>query len=175
MSNVHFEVMSKIDAGHALTGLHGPSYKWLISIGDTLRSSPCLGFKEMPESRRLRLEFDDVTVNYNGYRRASKSDIQRIIDFCERVDGKCLIHCEAGISRSSATAILLCAVALGPGKEKDAVGQVARHGITSDGSNRFSPNFWIVELADEQLERNGRLSAALESFRPVFNDSLFLR
>lgn len=175
MSKVHFEVKSRVDAGHALTGLDGHTYKWLISIGDVERSIPCLGFKEMPEGRRLRLEFDDVTVNYNGYRRASRSDVQRIIDFCQRVDGRCLVHCEAGISRSSATAIILCAVALGPGHEKDAVGQVAMHGTESDGGNRFSPNFWLIQLADELLQRNGRLEAALDSFKHVFNGQLFLR
>lgn len=170
---ISFEVMSKIDAGHALTGLAGITYKRLISIGGPGYGRPCWGFDGMLESQRLRLEFDDVTENYNGLQRATRRDVERIIDFAKRVEGKCLIHCEAGISRSSATAIVLCSVVLGTGHEEEAVGLVAEHGITADGGNRFSPNPWIVNLADEALGCNGRLVCALEVFRPSFNGSVW--
>lgn len=175
---VHFEVRSRRIAGEILGGSDGISYKWLISIGDVFGSKPCFGFNALPRERRLRMLFDDVTQDHQeryGYQRATEADIQKIIDFCNRVDGKCLIHCEAGISRSSAAAIILCAIKLGAGNEEAAVGMVAQHGIQADGENRFSPNRWIVRLADQLLGRQGKLFSALETFDPVFNGGIVAR
>jgi hypothetical protein len=85
--------------------------------------------------------FDDVTW---GSRAPSSTSVKRILNFTKSNRGKILIHCHAGVSRSTATAI---GVALQRGfKPEDAVfGLLEIH-----PTNRpFAPNERIMEvLAD---------------------------
>ena len=67
-----------------------------------------------------------------------------------------LIHCWAGISRSTAAAFIsLCA--LNPGADEYALAQALRH-----ASPTAYPNRRLVALADRALARNGRMSHAVE-------------
>ena len=71
-----------------------------------------------------------------------------------------IVHCQAGISRSTAAAYVLHATTLGPDREADALAAVlavAPHAM---------PNRWVVRLADEALSRAGRLVAALDARFP---------
>lgn len=154
-----FEVMSRSMAGDTLTSVH--RFKWVISIVDPL-TGPCMGFRSVAPERRLHIQFDDVTHDGSrfGYQRATREQVEQIVEFCERVDGPCLIHCEAGISRSSAVAIILYAVKLGPGNEMEAVATVAKKGMREDGSNRYCPNEWLIFTADQIMVRRQELTAA---------------
>jgi predicted protein tyrosine phosphatase len=89
---------------------------------------------------------------------ATDEDVQRIIRLAERLrshTGKILIHCEAGVSRSSATALIMYAYWLGPGREPEAMGRVLSQRPVA------IPNRRMVELADRILDRGGRLLEAL--------------
>ena len=66
-----------------------------------------------------------------------------------------LIHCEAGISRSTATALIMYACWLGPGREREAMERVRKQRPTA------VPNRRMVRLADALLGREGRLIDAL--------------
>jgi predicted protein tyrosine phosphatase len=67
-----------------------------------------------------------------------------------------LIHCWAGISRSTAAAFIsLCA--LNPGADEYALAQKLRH-----ASPTAYPNRRLVALADRALARSGRMSHAVE-------------
>jgi predicted protein tyrosine phosphatase len=68
-----------------------------------------------------------------------------------------LVHCEAGISRSTAAVVILAATLLGPGQEPEAV-KIARRAVPEARPNRL-----MVRLADEELARNGALERALDA------------
>lgn len=100
---------------------------------------------------------------------ATPEDIRKVINFIsenvtspsppvhtgELFDGHLLIHCQAGISRSSAVALIVCAQLLGFGKE-EAMDMVLA------ARPQARPNLWVVELADEALGGGGKLLEVAE-------------
>ncbi|MCP3143079.1 tyrosine phosphatase family protein [Pyxidicoccus xibeiensis] len=139
----------------------------LVSIGDPGQRHP-VGF--LRAEHRLRLLFHDVTEDSESYSAPTAEDVARIIQFARGHLGttrKVLVHCEAGISRSTASATILYAVWLGPGREAEAVERVFQ------AVPEARPNATLIRLADAQLERGGALIdavarrlAAAESLRP---------
>lgn len=72
---------------------------------------------------------------------------------------KLLVHCHAGISRSTAAAYAIAALELGPGREADAAGRVQR------AAPMAYPNAVLVYHADRVLGRGGKLlDAAGQAF-----------
>jgi predicted protein tyrosine phosphatase len=143
----------------------GPLIKHLISIGSP-GDKPPEGYTQVPH--RLRLEFDDIRVPDDDpeYVLATAEDIRKVIDFVPLIaqdGGNVLIHCHAGISRSSAVALTVCAMLLGARKEKEALAYVL------EARPLAVPNRWIVELADEALGREGKLVEVVQGF----HDSLW--
>jgi predicted protein tyrosine phosphatase len=87
---------------------------------------------------------------------ASLADIEHLVRFARAIDlqqGRLLVHCQSGISRSSAAAAIVLAVALGPGRETEAIEYV--RGVHPAGR----PNKRMLELADTLLGAEGRLAA----------------
>ena len=68
-----------------------------------------------------------------------------------------LIHCHAGISRSTAIALIVWAYLLGSGGEEQALAYV----LTARPQAR--PNRLIVKLGDELLNRRSKLIQLLDS------------
>ena len=150
---------------HLLCTTRGPLIKHLISIGSP-GDKPPEGYTQVPH--RLRLEFDDIRVPDDDpeYVLATAEDIRKVIDFVPLIaqdGGNVLIHCHAGISRSSAVALTVCAMLLGARKEKEALAYVL------EARPLAVPNRWIVELADEALGREGKLVEVVQGF----HDSLW--
>jgi predicted protein tyrosine phosphatase len=78
--------------------------------------------------------------------------ILQALSFADRIgDGSLLIHCHAGISRSSAVALAIIANKLGEGKERDSVKTLKKINPHS------RPNKSIVWMTDEILLRNKKL------------------
>jgi predicted protein tyrosine phosphatase len=124
----------------------------LVSIGESVDPAPA-GFRNV--SPRLRFLFPDT----NGEAGATVDDIRRLIDtarsFADK-SGRVVIHCQAGISRSTAAATIFYAVLLGEGREEEAIARVI-------AARQFAlPNRRMIRLADELLGREGRLIAAVE-------------
>jgi predicted protein tyrosine phosphatase len=67
-----------------------------------------------------------------------------------------VIHCYAGISRSTAGAFVT-ACALNPQRDEGSIAQALRQ-----ASATAAPNMRIVSLADRVLGRNGRMMSAIE-------------
>ena len=103
----------------------------------------------------MRLLFGDTLDAETG---ATELDVRTLMELAQNLrssKGKVLIHCEAGVSRSPAAALILYACWLGPGREGEAMRRVLTQRPLA------LPNRRMVELADHLLERGGRLLAAL--------------
>jgi predicted protein tyrosine phosphatase len=148
-------VFSRIACGRHLTG--GGEVDTLISIGDPWQVPPA-GYDRA--ARRLRLQFQDVDGEGPGVIAASAADIAKLCDFAgvvRRAGGTAVIHCEAGISRSTAAAYIVFAVMFGAGREGEALD------ATLAAAPHAMPNRWMVRLADDRLVRGGRLVAGLSA------------
>ena len=136
----------------------------IISIGSYRIPSPP-GFSQVPN--RLRLEFDDIDAPIDDPKLVLPTfeDILKVIEFVPNIsqnNGFCLVHCQAGISRSSAVALTVCAAIIGPGKEREAMDYVL------EVNSYIRPNIWIVELADEALARDGKLVEVAQEHQDIF-------
>lgn len=155
--------------------------KYVISIGNLEDPTPPAGYGRSA-ARKLRLLFDDVEVEKHvaGYEGCTEQDILDLVAFCLQIADNpkpTLIHCAAGISRSSASALVLLAAALGPGKEAEAVAWLeSARAWTVENHLRgrgtpIIPNRRVVGLADGILGRRGLLLAACEARFPYRSGS----
>ena len=126
------------------------TYDGIITIEDTTIREP---FRvQTDEPKQLILQFDDINKPMDDYVVPQMSHIKRALEFADKIeDGSLLIHCRAGISRSSAIALAVIAKRLGSGKEEAAVNTLEHI------NPNCRPNKSIVEMTDELLERDGKL------------------
>lgn len=155
MSKIKIEVVSRLEAGEILcTPDRCAEITYLVSIGD--------GDDPLPEGydnaeRKVRFLIADV-VTEEG---ATEGDVRRIIQLAEQLrseSGTLLIHCEAGVSRSTATALIIYACWLGRDHEDEAMRRVG------DQRPFAIPNRRMVALADTLLELDGRLLQARDNW-----------
>ena len=161
MTELKIEVVSRLEAGEILCSpLHCAEITYLISIGDADDPLP-EGYENA--ERKVRLRIADV-VTEEG---ATEEDVQQIIQLAEQLrseTGTLLIHCEAGISRSTATALIMYACWLGQGREDEAMLRVI-------AQRPFAiPNRRMVALADTFLALDGRLLRARDR---LFSEDYF--
>ncbi len=106
----------------------------------------------------LMLGMDDIVEPMDGYIPPADEHIGRLIEFVHRWDRAkpLVVHCYAGISRSTAGAYV-AACALNPGRSELAIAQAIRR-----ASATATPNARFVALADRALGRGGRMSDAIE-------------
>ena len=126
------------------------SYDGIITIEDSRIEDP---FRiESEHTKQLVLCMDDISVPLDDFIEPQEKHILQALSFADRIgDGSLLIHCHAGISRSSAVALAIIAKKLGEGKEKDSVK------ILEKINPHSRPNKSIVWMTDEILLRNKRL------------------
>lgn len=127
-----------------------------------------ISHSEQPETppgldpvNHLRLTIDDISNACPGYVCPDIDHIEELIDFVGgwNADRPLLVHCFAGVSRSTAAALITLA-AKAPGRELQsalALRQVAPHAL---------PNRRMIEIADALLACEGRLVAAREAMGP---------
>ncbi|SDT92770.1 tyrosine phosphatase family protein [Stappia sp. ES.058] len=106
----------------------------------------------------LFLAFNDITAPAEGLTPPGKPHVEELIGFVRRWNGAgpLVIHCFAGISRSTAAAYIT-ACALQPDASEEALARRLR-----DASPSATPNARLVALADDLLARKGRMSAAIK-------------
>jgi len=106
----------------------------------------------------LWLEMDDIADEIDGMIAPSEEHVERLIAFLDRWDRTLpmVVHCYAGISRSTAAAFV-AACALSPERGEAEIAARLRA-----ASSTAYPNRRFVALADEYLGRGGRMSAAIE-------------
>jgi predicted protein tyrosine phosphatase len=115
------------------------------------------------EANHLRISMDDITEIADGFKAPSTDHIEDALAFVRAWDQKAplVIHCFAGISRSTATAFMT-ACALNPQRTESEIAQRLRAVSPSACPNRL-----IVDLADKVLNREGRMIRAVEEMGPA--------
>lgn len=108
-------------------------------------------------ARKLRLEFDDVQYESFHGDPPAPSHIQKIIEFSRGLKGRTIIHCGAGISRSTAAAFIVLLSVLGDGQETEALR------VLRTLRKVMRPHRNMVKMADELLNRGGRVVELYES------------
>ncbi len=114
------------------------------------------------EANHLRVQMDDITEHMDGFMAPSDSHIEQVLDFVRGWDRNAplVIHCYAGISRSTASAFA-AACMLNPHRDEVSIARQIRA-----ASAIASPNRLIVSLADRALGREGRMLRALDEMGP---------
>ena len=109
-------------------------------------------------ANHLVLGMDDIIEPLNGYVAPADDHVTKLIAFVQRWNRTkpLVIHCYAGISRSTAGAFVV-ACALNPQRDELSIAQALRR-----ASVTASPNVRIVSLADRVLGREGRMTSALK-------------
>jgi len=109
--------------------------------------------------RHLKLSLNDVSELTAEGVAPSARHVEELLEFGREWDASAplLVHCWAGISRSTAAAFILLCDRLGPGSE-----QMIAQGLRARAPHAF-PNPLLVSLADEILDRQGRMIAAVEA------------
>jgi predicted protein tyrosine phosphatase len=107
----------------------------------------------------LKLSMHDITEAQAGATPPSAEHVVELIDFVQGWDKEAplLIHCHAGLSRSTAAAFIALCV-LNPKASEEAMARALRR-----SSDTAVPNRLFVALADGLLRREGRMLAALHS------------
>ena len=123
-------------------------------------------FGAFGEHEKLELRFHDVIEEDAGMVAPSEDDVARLLAFGRdlmaepRNDAHLLVHCHAGISRSTASMALILAQALPVVSAHEVMREIVRI------RPKAWPNLRIIEIGDSMLSRNGELvAAAIEVYR----------
>jgi predicted protein tyrosine phosphatase len=137
----------------ALIEQHAPGR--LISLLDP--ETPFPGCDPLPAAAHLRLSLHDIIEAEQGLMAPSEAHIDDLLAFIEdwERDAPILIHCYAGISRSTATAFITACVH-NPKTDEEEIAWALRR-----ASPTATPNSRLVALADASLARGGRMSRAV--------------
>jgi predicted protein tyrosine phosphatase len=121
---------------------------------------------QRPESvlpaNHLKVQMDDITEEIDGFVAPSDLHIEQVLNFVRGWDRSAplVVHCYAGISRSTASAFA-AACMLNPHRNEISIARQIRA-----ASPIAQPNRLIVGLADKALGREGRMLRALDEMGP---------
>jgi predicted protein tyrosine phosphatase len=139
------ETVARASASHLLTCLQD----------DILVETPPL----IVPANHIRLRIHDIAEPLHGYVAPNEDHITELIDFALDWGGRgpIVIHCWAGISRSTAAAYTsLCAI------NPDAPEELIARRLRAASPTAF-PNRLMIRLADAALGRKGRMVRAIEA------------
>ena len=147
--------------GHCTTGA-----SHVLSILDPDHPVP-EAFGTYGEHAKLELRFHDIIEDTPGQIPPHPADVDAILAFGRNLQAEpagaahLLVHCHAGISRSTASMALILAQAM-PGQPGEAIlGMV--HAIRE----KAWPNLRLVEIGDAKLGRHGTLVAATHALHAL--------
>jgi predicted protein tyrosine phosphatase len=112
---------------------------------------------DIPAHNHLWLQLHDISEPRDGHVHPASAHVEQLIAFVERWEraSPLVIHCYAGVSRSTAAAFVAVCT-LNPRRSEAAVAEALRR-----ASPTATPNIRIVALADDILGRNGRMVEAI--------------
>ena len=140
----------------------------VLSILDPAWPDP-EAFKDFAAHHRVALRFDDIIGAVPGEVPPTPQDVALLLDYGREVmaagpDAHLLIHCHAGVSRSTATAALLLAQADPARPAAEILAGIAPLGP------RAWPNLLILEYGEEALGRRGEIvPAVVAQYRRVLS------
>lgn len=140
---------------HATVGETGASHiVTLLRLTDRAKRPDHIA----PENH-LILGLDDIAEAVDGQILPADEHVERLLAFAAKWDRKApmVVHCFAGISRSTAAAFT-AACALNPNRDEMQIARAIR-----DASPTAMPNIRIVAIADRMLQRDGRMIRAVEA------------
>jgi predicted protein tyrosine phosphatase len=131
-------------------------------------------FAEFAPHRRFALRFHDIIEPAPDRLAPSRQDVERLLEFGRELHGPegshLLVHCHAGVSRSTAAAALILAQAYPDRPAREALDAVAQM------RPRAWPNLRILEFGDAILGRNGEIVAAASAlYRRVLDREPFMQ
>lgn len=115
-------------------------------------------FEGVERDSHLHVPIHDITEDVGEWQAPASSDAEKVIRFVEGWDKSAplLIHCWAGISRSTASAFITACLH-NPTADEEEIAWAIR-----SASPTASPNPRLVGHADALLGRNGRMSRAID-------------
>jgi predicted protein tyrosine phosphatase len=118
--------------------------------------------RQIAPENHLVINVDDISTPTDGLTLPGDEHVARLIDFVGAWDRSTpmVVHCFAGISRSTAGAFV-AACALNPTRDEQQIAWDIRR-----ASRTARPNARIVSIADRLLQRNGRMVRAVETIGP---------
>jgi predicted protein tyrosine phosphatase len=113
-------------------------------------------------ANHLKVQVDDITEPIDGFVAPSEVHVDQVLSFVRGWDRNAplVVHCYAGISRSTASAFA-AVCALNPHRDEVSIARLIRA-----ASPIAAPNRLIVSLADKALGRDGRMLRALDEMGP---------
>lgn len=142
-----------LDEVHAAIAAH--RIGWLVSAinADTMLETPP-GFEK---DRHLKLAMNDISEARDGLVMPDEMHVKRLLSFVELWDQQSplMVHCWAGVSRSTA-GVFIALCHLNPSVHETQVAALLRK-----ASPTATPNIRLVQLADDQLGRGGRMVEAV--------------
>ncbi len=131
----------------------------VVSILDPEFVFPDLG--DAFDGRHLRLRFHDLHEPAEGHVMPGPEHMRELLKFLGswRPPDPLLVHCRAGIGRSTATAFIAACLANPDVAESRIAGALHR------AAPLARPNVTWTGLADEAMGRAGRMTAAIEDMR----------
>jgi len=141
---------------HEIAGCFDPTMTHAISILDPETEEP-EGFAALAAEKFLRLRFHDVIEHQPSISAPDVGHIAAILNFGaalrDHAAPRVLIHCHAGISRSTAAAIILLA-------HRGAAAEAAVAQVVSVRPKAW-PNLRMIEIGDRMLKQEDRLVRAV--------------
>ena len=135
-----------------------PSHLITLLDPDEMIDTP----KGIEPERHLKLGINDIAEAVEGMTLPSEDTVNQLLAFGRTWDttAPMLIHCWAGISRSSASAYIL-ACERNPEADEAAIAKALRA-----ASPYAAPNRRLVALADDIMGRRGRMVDAVAAMTP---------
>lgn len=152
MPSIHVCPLSQIPATVRATGAR--SLITLISEGTEVTRP-----REIEEDRHLYVAMSDIVLAMDGEILPNETHVAELVAFIRRWDraAPLVIHCYAGVSRSTAAAFI-AACLIDETRNEASIAQEIR-----DLSPTATPNKLMVEIADRLLRRDGRMVEAVRS------------
>jgi predicted protein tyrosine phosphatase len=150
MSAIHVTPLSRL---HETVERIGPSHLvTLINVATPVERPPAIAAE-----RHLFIGVSDIAAPMDGHVLPSEVHVERLLSFVANWDQSkpLLIHCWAGISRSTAAAYITL-LALRPERDAFAAARLLREAAPS-----ATPNPALVAVADRILGRGGSMSGAI--------------
>jgi predicted protein tyrosine phosphatase len=150
MPAIHVCALSRIE-----TTAHAIGARSMVSLINAQTPVPrpaCV-----PAENHLFIGLSDITEPRDGHILPGEDHVRDLLAFARAWDraAPLLIHCYAGVSRSTAAAYI-AACALRPELDERALARLLR-----ERSPTATPNIRLVETADRLLRRGGRMAMAI--------------